>query len=162
MDQLVACRACAVHVRMNETRCPFCGAAAPSRSLEAGPRARTSRAALQRFHAAAIATCAIACDHGQSGATVTIAPAASSTPAATATASANRGEGERCASNGDCAAGLNCCTTDVGGACGGRARRPSAESVPCVVVQTCVARECTPLPMPPYGAAFPDDESAIV
>jgi len=192
MDQLVTCRSCAVHVRMSEPSCPFCGASAPSQSLESGPRARTSRAGLHRLHAAAMATCAIACDHGQSASTVTIAPAASSAPEVTATATATSTvtttvtatatatatptatvtatatataskhlAGASCATNNDCATGLSCCATGMTGACGGRARQMNAQP-PCVTSSTCVAGPCTPMAMPPYGGAFPDDGSLTV
>jgi hypothetical protein len=49
----------------------------------------------------------------------------------------------------------------MSGKCGGH-RQPNDEYAPCVFLQTCVARPCTPLSMPPYGGAFPDDGSVTV
>lgn len=165
MDQLVPCRACNVHVRVGDKQCPFCGVTT-SGALESGPRARTSRATLHRLHAAAMATCALACD-GPSTNAVTIAPtgtataSATTTTTATATATATAttarsGEGASCKSDGDCTTGLNCCETGLSGKCGGAQPPPNVRVEPCVILRTCTAQPCTPMSMPPYGGAFPE------
>jgi hypothetical protein len=67
--RLLACPACARHVRVSETGCPFCGSALPDEFGGAAaprkPTARLSRAALYAFGATSLTLASVAC--GSSG-----------------------------------------------------------------------------------------------
>ncbi|MDP9152410.1 MAG: hypothetical protein M3O36_20995 [Myxococcota bacterium] len=62
---LLACPACARHVRVDEDACPFCGAALPSSfrdtTLPPTPSARLSRAALYALRVSALSVTTAAC-----------------------------------------------------------------------------------------------------
>jgi hypothetical protein len=63
--RLLACPACARHVRVSESSCPFCSGPLPTSFGEAPlpspPRSRLSRAALAAFSASSLAIASVSC-----------------------------------------------------------------------------------------------------